>query len=189
MSNQARLSERLIGLFAYFVENGTTVDAQTVSATVVPDASPTTNWLRLGTILPGAAFGLQEEDDSYLSPSPSGGFERIDRMNVMQDFITLQTREMSGIVDRLQMGLNSAIVEGTPQSPHVSKDRKITGWLLLQARQVGGNGNGTDDFRLLWWADIRLGEQPRYENRVVSPTLKVIKRANTLNSINFPAAV
>lgn len=189
MSNQARLAERLIGLFAFFVENGTTVDTQTVSSTVVPDASPTTNWLKLGTVLPGASFGLEEEDDSYLAPSAAGGFEKIDRMNVMQDFLTMQTREMSGIVDRLQMGLASAIVQGTAQSPHVTKDRKITGWLLLQARQVGGNGNGTDDFRLLWWCDVRLAEQPKYENKVLSPNLKIIKLANTLNSINFPAPV
>jgi hypothetical protein len=189
MSNQARLAERLIGLFAFFVENGTTVDSQTVSATVVPDASPTSNWLSLGTVLPGASFGLEEDDDSYLAPSAAGGFEKVERMNVMQDILTLQTREMTGIVDRLQMGLASAIVEGTPQSPHVTKDRKVTGWLLLQARQVGGNGSGTDDFRLLWWCDIRLGEQPQYENKVISPNLKIIKRANTLNSINFPAAV
>jgi hypothetical protein len=71
----------------------------------------------------------------------------------------------------------------------VAKDRKITGWLLLQARQVGGNGSGTDDFRLLWWCDLRLAEQPKYENKVMSPNLKVIKLANALNSINFPAAV
>lgn len=189
MANQARLAERLIGLFAFFVENGTTVDSQTVSSTVVPDASPTSNWLSLGTVLPGAAFGVDEDDDSYLAPSAAGGFEKIDRMNVMQDFLTLQTREMSGIVDRLQMGLSAAITEGTAQSPHVAKDRKITGWLLLQGRQVGGNGSGTDDFRLLWWCDVRLGEQPKYENKVLSPTMKVIKRANALNSINFPAAV
>jgi hypothetical protein len=188
MSNQARLAERLIGLFAFFVENGTTVDAQTVSSTVVPDASPTSNWLSLGTVLPGAAFGLEEEDDSYLAPSEAGGFEKVDRKNVMQDFLSLQTRQMSGIVDRLQMGLASVIVEGTPQSPHVQKDRKVTGWLLIQARQVGGNGDGTDDYRLLWWCDLRLGDQPKYDNKVVSPTLKAVKRANTLNTINFPAA-
>jgi len=117
MSTQARLSERLIGLFAYFVEWGTTVDAQVVSATIVPDASPTSNWLSIGTVLPGAAFGTEEDDDSYLAPSPAGGFERVERKNVMQDNLTLQTRQMSGLVDRLQMGLNSPIVQGTAQAP------------------------------------------------------------------------
>lgn len=189
MSNQARLTERLIGLFAFFVENGTTVDAQTVSSTIVPDASPTTNWLKIGTVLPGASFGVEEEDDGYLAPSASGGFRKIDRMNVVQDFLTFQTREMSGIVDRLQHGLSAAIVEGTAQTPFASSNRFVRGWLLLQARQVGGNGSGTDDFRWLGWVDLRLAEQPKYDNKVLSPTLKAVVISNALNSINFPAAV
>jgi hypothetical protein len=188
MSNVARLHERLIGLFAMFVEDGATVDAQMISSTVFPDASPTDNWPLIGTILEGAAFSVEENDDGYMAPVAGGGFRKVDRMNVVQDALTFRTREMSGIVDRLQMGLNSAIVEGTAQNPHVKSDRYVRGWLLIQGRQVGGNGTGTDDFRLMWWCDLRLGEQPKYENKVVSPTLKAICIQNALNSINFPAA-
>jgi hypothetical protein len=188
MSNVARSAERLIGLFAYFVELGATVDTQTISSTVFPDASPTSNWPSIGTILPGAAWGVDEEDDSYLAPALTGGFRKVDRMNVIQDFLTFQTRQMSAIVDRLQHGLAGAIVEGTAQTPFASSDRYIRGWLLIQGRQVGGNGTGTDDFRMMIWCDLRLGEQPKYDNKVLSPTLKAIVIPNALNSDLFPAA-
>lgn len=186
--NVARSAERLIGLLAFFVENGASVDGQTISSSVFPDASPTSNWPSIGNILPGAAWGVDEEDDSYLAVSLSGGFRKVDRMNVIQDFLTFQTREMSGIVDRLQHGLAAAIVEGTAQTPFANSNRFVRGWLLIQGRQVGGNGTGTDDFRMMIWVDLRLAEQPKYENKVLSPSLKAIVIPNVLNSDNFPAA-
>lgn len=188
MSNVARSAERLIGLFAYFVENGAIVDAQTISSTVFPDASPTTNWPSLGPILPGASFGVEEEDDGYLAPSLSGGFRKVDRMNVIQDFLTFQCRNMSAIVDRLQHGLAGPIVEGTAATPFANSNRFVRGWLLIQGRQVGGNGTGTDDFRMMIWVDLRLAEQPAFENKVLSPSLKAIVIPNALNSDVFPAA-
>lgn len=188
MSNVVRLHERIEGLFAFFVEDGASVDSQTISSSVFPDASPTDNWPSIGTILEGAGFGTEERDDSYMAPSSAGGFEKVESMIADQDFLEIQTRQMSGIVDRLLFGLNSAIVEGTAQSPHVKKDRKITGWFLVQGRQQGGNASGADDFRLMWWVDIRLAEKPKYENKALSPKLKVIKKINALNSVVFPAA-
>lgn len=192
--NQARLAERLIGLFAYFAENGSSFDtgpSQTVTSALYPDSTPSAaaNWPVLGTVLPGASFSVEEEDDGYLAPSASGGFRKVDRKNVIQDMLTFQTREMSGLVDRLQHGLAAAITEGTAQTPFASSDRYIRGWLSIQARQVGGNGTGTDDFRWLAWVDLRLAEQPKYENKVLFPTLKAVVIPNALNSIVFPAAV
>lgn len=189
MSNVARSAERLIGLFVHFVENGATVDTQTISSTVFPDASPLSNWPSFGPILPGAAWGVDEEDDSYLAPALSGGFRKVDRKNVIQDFLNFQCRNMSAIVDRLQHGLSAAIVEGTAQTPFANSDRYVRGWLLIQGRQVGGNGSGTDDFRMMFWCDLRLAEQPKYDNKVLSPSLKAIVIPNALNSDLFPAAV
>ena len=67
------LQEILIGGFGYFVENGLTVDAQTVAATVKPDTVPTTNWTdaTLGTIL-DFKFGNEKLDSPFMRPLPSG---------------------------------------------------------------------------------------------------------------------
>ncbi len=191
MANQARLAERLIGLFAYFVENGTSTSEEPPAAInegAYPDADPPDNWLSLGTILPGAQFETEEQDDDYLAPSSAGGFRQVQSRFVMSDTLRFQSREMNELVDRLQFGLSAKISEGTAVAPHVASDRKIRGWLLIQGRQVGGNGSGTDDFRLIWWCDLRLAEQPKYENRALSPALTARMLPNALNSVVFPAA-
>lgn len=188
MATIVRSAERLIGLFAFFVEEGATVDGQTISASVFPDNSPTSNWPSIGTVLPGSAYEVDEEDDSYLKPLPGGGHRRINKKIVMEDRLRVQTREMSGLVDRLLHGLTGPVTEGTPMSPGIESDRFIRGWFLVQARQKGGNGDGTDDFVEMRWCEIRLAEQPKFENKAASPSLMIHFVPNPLDTINFPAA-
>lgn len=189
MSNPA-LQEILLGGFAYFVESGVTVDAQTVSATVKPDSDPLANWTAgsLGTILE-FEFGDEKTDAAYMAPQPAGGYAKINKSFVTQDFLTLKAREMNELVWRLQMGFASKITEGTAQTPAAEMDRKIQGWLRLQGRQIGG----LDRFLMDWWCEVRLEGKSKFDDKVASPTLRftlirsVAGTAVAGNSVNFPA--
>jgi hypothetical protein len=184
------LQEIFIGGFAYFLEAGITVDAQTVAATVKPDAVPTTNWTdaTLGDVL-DFKYGNEKIDSSYLRANPSGGREKINRSFVTQDFVTIKTRQMAEIVHRLQMGVTSLIAEGTAQTPGLQLDRKIEGWLRLQGR----NFNGYDRFIHDWWCEVRLDSDNTFDEKVVTPSLRftMIKSVAGVsvagNSVNWPA--
>lgn len=183
------LLEQIIGGFAYFVEAGLTVDAQTIAATVKPDNDPLTNWTdaTLGTIL-NFKFGEETSDASYMEVQPSGGYAKKNRKFVTQDFLILQTREMSEIVWRHQMGIAAIIAEGTAQTPGAKLDRKIEGWLRIQGRNL----TGTDRFLIDWWCECRLDNSNAFDEKVVTPTLRftLIKSvagvAVAANSTNFP---
>lgn len=188
MSNPA-LQEILLGGFAYFVESGLTVDSATVGPTIKPDMSPATNWTNgsLGTIL-NFEFGLEKTDSPYMAPQASGGFAKVNRSFVTQDYVILQAREMNELVWRLQSGFTSIVTEGTAQTPGLLLDRKIFGWLRLQGR----NTNGNDRFIMDWWAECRLESKQKFDDKVVSPSLRftlipsVAGTAVAGNSTNFP---
>lgn len=184
------LLELLIGGFAYFVESGLTVDAQTISATVKPDTDPTTNWTdaTLGTVL-NFKYGNEKTDSPFMRPLPSGGYEKVNRSFVTQDFVTIQTRETSELVLRLQSGVSAIIAEGTAQTPGLKQDRKIEGWLRLQGRQLGGYDRFIQD----WWCECRLESDNVFDEKVITPSLRftLIKAVAGVsvagNSTNFPA--
>lgn len=179
------LTELVIGGFAYFVESGKTVDSQTVSSTVKPDTDPATNWTdsTLGTIL-NFKLGTESIDASYLAPLASGGYGKINRKLVTQDFITLKTREMGELVHRLQMGLTAEIAKGTAQTPGLATERKVLGWLRIQGRQL----DGTDRFIVDGWCEATLEETGEFNDKVVEPVLRfTFVKGVAGNSINFPA--
>ena len=184
------LQEIFIGGFAYFVESGLTVDAQTVGATVKPDASPTTNWTdgNLGNVLE-FKYGNESIDSPFMRVLPQGGREKVNRKFVTQDFVVLKTREMAEIVHRLQMGVTGVIAEGTAQTPGLQLDRKIEGWLRLQGRSLGG----FDRFLHDWWCEVRLDADNVFGEQVVTPSLRftMIKAVAGVavagNSVNWPA--
>jgi hypothetical protein len=185
------LEEILLGGFAYFVEAGTTVDGQVVGPTIKPDVDPTSNWTNgsLGDVL-NFEFDNEKIDSPYLQAQPTGGHAKINRSFVVQDWVLLQTRQMSEIVWRLKHGLAAKIVEGTAQTPGAKLDRKIEGWLRLQGRAL----NGYDRFLLDWWCEVRLESKNKFDEKVVMPVLRFtqIRSVNGVpvagNSDNFPAA-
>jgi len=184
------LSEILLGGFGFFVESGTTVDAQTVSALIKPDVDPIENWTAgaLGSIL-DFKFGIVEEDSSFSRPSPAGGREKVNRKFVVQDFVDIETREMAELVWRLQQGFTAKIVEGTAQTPGLAVDRKIDGWLRLQGRVLGG----LDRFIQDWWCEVRLVQGTVADGKVSQPKLRFTQYKTAAgilvagNSTNFPA--
>jgi hypothetical protein len=180
-------TEILIGGFAYFIPAGTVVDGTTVAGSSAgkPDTDPATNWTAysIGDVL-NFKFGDERVDIASLVPLASGGYAKKNKSIVVQDFVTLKTRQMGEIIHRLQFGLAAAIATGTAQTPHLELDRKIFGWLRLQGRQLGG----TDRFILDWWAECRIEETGEFNDKVVEPVLRFTQVKGTEgNSINFPA--
>lgn len=68
--------------------------------------------------------------------------------------MTLKTRQMGELVERLRHGLSAQIATGTAQTPGLALDRKVEGWLRIQGRQLGGG----DRFILDWWCEARIEE-------------------------------
>lgn len=147
------LLERLVGCFAYFIPNGSTVDTLTISPTVKPDASPTTNWtdFYLGSVM-SAKHEVETKDNSFMKASPAGGAEKVRRVKVLSDSIVMKTREMGEPQLRLQYGLSAVIAEGTAQSPFVATSRQIDGWLKVHYRQE----DGTDMAIMDVWCTMEL---------------------------------
>ncbi len=179
------LQEILIGGFAFFVENGKTVDGQTVGPAIKPDVSPTSNWLNgnLGHILEFEQ-GVEESDQSYMRVNISGGYTKVNRKFVTEDFLILKTRHMTEWVWRLQQGFAAEINEGTAQTPGAQLDRSISGWLRIQGRQLGGYDRFIQD----WWCEMRLAEAPKFADKVTSPSLRFTLVSGIAgNASNFPA--
>jgi hypothetical protein len=179
------LAEILIGAFAFFIENGTSVDSQTVSSTVKPDTDPATNWTAysIGDVI-NCKFSEESVDLPYLKPLTSGGYAKINKKMVVQDFVTMKTRQMGEMIARMQHGLASAIATGTAQTPGISLDRKVEGWLRIQGRQLGGG----DRFILDWWCEARIEETGEFNEKVVEPVLRFTQiKGVALNSVNYPS--
>jgi hypothetical protein len=181
--------EILLGGFGYFIEVGTTVDAQTVSHLIKPDTSPLANWTdnSLGTILEFKRV-VEETDTSYMAPSPSGGYGKVPRKSVIADSYVMKLRDMNEIVMRLESGVQSAIALGTAQTPGAQADRKIEGWLKLQGRAEDGYDLYVED----WWCQVRLDGSNTFNEKHVTPSLKftLLKAVNGAavpgNSIVWP---
>ena len=184
------LAEHIIGGFAFFVESGLTVDGITVAATAKPDNAPTTNWTdaTLGDIL-NFEFGNESVDLAYMAPLASGGFGKINRKAVTQDYVVLQTRQIQELYFRLQGGLAAAIAEGAAQTPGTVLDRQIQGWLRIQGRAL----TGFDRFVMDWWCEARIEGKAKFENKVMEPQIRftLIRAVNGSavagNAINYPA--
>jgi len=181
----------LIGAFAYFLEAGVTVDGCIVAAETVasplagkPDAAPTTNWSnnQLGNVMK-AKFSTKTADETYLVPSQAGGYDEEVEKRVIADMLDVTSDKATEYFHRLAMGLSASIVNGTAQAPSAIRDRKLTGWLRVQARKQAG----TDIFLLDWWCEMRLKDLPEYSDKVIQPQYEFRKLYSSLNSINFPA--
>ena len=179
------LQELFIGGFAYFIESG----VAGATPTSKPTSTPLTEWTNatLGSVL-DFKYGNEKLESSFLRSLPSGGREKINRSFVVQDFLTLKTREMNELVWRLQAGVTTKIAEGTAQTPGLLQDRKIEGWLRLQGRVIGGY----DRFLHDWWCECRLEGDNVFDEKVIEPSLRftLIKCVAGVmvagNSVNWP---
>lgn len=182
MSNMAMLADRLIGGFAYFVEEGVSVDGSAVSASYLPDNTPTDNWPSAGKIL-NVTPSKEEVADSVNCPRAAGGWGKEDRMIVLADYLDFELKSFNEWVHRMQWGLASAIALDTAYAPFATVDRRIRGGMLLQGRHEGG----TDLVRASVYCEARLTTAPSWSPNYGKPVLRVQILESTQNSIVFPS--
>ena len=182
MADVARLNRLLIGSFAYFIQEGVTIDSVTVAGTAKPDNNPTSNWLSLGAV-EEIKFEDDRYDDKFLTPSEAGGYYQENQSIVIADYLNIRTSHMNELVERMQFGLSSVIVAGTAQEPHAAKTRTVNGWLKIQGRKL----SGTDEFIMDWWCKLSLAEKLTMNDKTLRPVLRFQKLTSTLNTVVFPA--
>lgn len=188
MANRDLTLRPILGAFAYFLRAGDTVDSITVAAETVaspaagkPDNNPTTNWASLG-VIKGAEVAVEEKKFPYMEPVASGGYQQREQSQVVAEYWNIDLEGMTDIAFELMFGLTK-ITKGTAQIPGNVLDRKVEGWLKLQARQT----SGTDLFLADIWCEVRMTKMPKIEQSPVLASLRFQKLYSTLNTINFPA--
>jgi len=178
MANLALSTELFAGALIFFAEYG--------AATSDPVTKPASNsalWKELAcceSMKPKSVKVTEEADVPF-----AGGWEQQKREYTIADLFEVITRTTTELYQRMQMGLAAAIVAGTAQTPFVTSDRKVTGWLKIQLRQH----IGTDRYVLDFYADVRvLGDPPAAEKGTQKPNLEFYVRRDTLlNAFNVPA--
>ena len=99
------------------------------------------------------------------------------------DVFELTTRYTTALYEQLRYGLAGAIVQGTPQTPYVEKDRKLRGWVNFQERMQ----DGQDRVVASLWCEIRAMDPPASEKKTQEPKFELWVKRNALASINWPA--
>lgn len=171
----------IVGL-SFFIEDGTVISGQTISASVEPADAAFASY-SMGDV-------MEYNPDSKVVPRPrligqtSGEWLEVQREKTVSEFADLMTSDMRDFFFRLQMGLAAKIVLGTAQVPGGLSDRKITGWWLFQARAEGG----VDLWIQKWRCEMRLNSKAKFKGADLPvPALRMFKLAHASNSIVFPA--
>lgn len=178
MSELNLSAELFAGALIYIAEYGAAT-----SDTVTKPASASALWKELAcceSMKPKAVKYTETVD----CPSATG-WEQQKREYTLADMFEVVTRKTTELYQRLQFGLEDAIVADTPQTPFVTVDRKITAWIKIQLRQH----TGTDRYVADFYADIRiLGDPPAAEKKTQTPNLEFyVRRDTALNAFNIPA--
>jgi hypothetical protein len=178
MSDLNLSSEIFAGALIYFAEYG--------AATSDPTTKPASNsalWKELAAVESMKPKSIKVTEDA--SVPCSTGWEQQEREYTLADFFEVTTRRTTELFQRMQFGLAGAITAGTAQTPFVTADRKVTGWVKVQLRQH----IGTDRYVLDFYSDVRvLGDPPAAEKGTQKPNLKFyVRRDTALNAFNIPA--
>jgi hypothetical protein len=137
-------------------------------------------WLELAGVN-SAVEKPQKTTEIYDEIGPDGWETGKDEYTTA-DVFELQTRYTTALYEQLRYGLAGPIVQGTPQTPYVLKDRKLRGWVNFQER----NG-GQDRAVTSLWCEIRAMDPPASEKKTQEPKFELWVKRDTLASINFPA--
>jgi hypothetical protein len=124
---------------------------------------------------------VSSEDDIVTA---EGWGQEINEFTVADDF-EITSKRATDLFRQLQMGLSGAITHGTAQSPFVTSNRRLQGWIKIQERKH----TGTDHSLLDAWIEIRVMETPDIKKGVqeFKFACRVLRPFSTLNAYNLPA--
>lgn len=178
----AMMERYLIGGFAFFAEDGITIDEAVVDDETQPDLATDEEDIPSLGCIERVSLTVEAEDFQFVCPSPTGGYNRTTEKNVLQDLIDLQASKANELVHRLKWGLAAAVAYDTPQTPFADRTREALGWLYLR----GVQRSGTTLLQAVLRAKVTLNEAPPWSNEPGRPVLRFEVQTNALNSIEFP---
>lgn len=171
------LSTKLFaGAIVYFAE----YTAATSDAATKP-ASNSALWKEIGSVQ--KLDHMPQNFEEKYSEVGANGWREYKDVYALADIFDLETREVSELYHRLDMGVSAAIVAGTAQSPFAASDRKVLGWIKLQHRQH----SGTDRLLLDVYCEVRIKKTAPIEKKTAQPVLELYVIVSALNSMVIPA--
>lgn len=165
-----------IGAIVYVAEEA----AGTADLTTLP-VSGSALWKEMGAVqsLTHKPIEVTEKTNEV---GASGWYESVDVFTV-GDMLTLKTREISELYERLSLGVSAPLVAGAAQTPFANPNRKIRAWIKFQHRM----STGTDRRRMDVFCELRLKDDPAVERKIPEPVYELIVVSSTLASVMIPA--
>lgn len=171
------LSTKLFaGAIVYFAER-----AASTSDELTKPAANSALWKEIGSVQ--KLDHMPQNYEEKYSEVGANGWREYKDVFTLADIFELETREVSELYHRLDMGVTAALVAGTAQAPFAASDRKVLGWIKLQHRMH----SGTDRVRLDVYCEIRIKKTAPIEKKTAQPVLELYAVASTLNSMVIPA--
>ena len=178
-TNMPMLDKLLVGAFAYFAEDGGSIDEDTA-----PDVSADYEDVPALGCIEQAAFETKSEETKFLCPKTTGGYEETTETREMADYIDLMLQKYNELVHRLQFGIADEITttgNNTVRAPFAKQNRKVRGWLCIHAVSQAGDTLLQMKVR----AEVRLNKTPPWENQFGKPVFRFQVLGNSLNAIEF----
>jgi len=163
----------------YFIPNGTTVDAGTVSVSAWPDNSPLTNWTdwRFASVEKCLDF-REENEEKFMEEDDAGGFKETVEKDIRRKGWTVTTSKTNNLIKQLSQGLATAPVVGTAQAPLAKKDLFLDGALLIE--EQGKDGAILERHQI--WARMRLKDVPGIDGNTAKIGIEFQELYSSLNT-------
>lgn len=172
MAKLARSSRRYRGALVHIaLEDAATSDVST------KPAAENAAWLQAGSVQSLRHFPLRQ-DEEYSEPDAQLGWRDRKQSHNNGDRYEIDLMETPDLYERLIKGLESAIVEGTAQTPGVVGERMLRGWVKMQLRMSDGNDDTIEDY----WCEIRPMDPPAIEKGTQMVTLELWVLNSSLNA-------
>jgi hypothetical protein len=172
----------LIGAFVYFVREGDTIDAVTVTDAVKPDTDPATNWPQIGCI-ESVNFVTDTEEDVHYCPKTGGGYQKNVERRVVADYLDLTLNAQPDLVHELLFGTGE-ITAGSATTPFANETREIFGWLRVH----GIDKTGDDYCHAYLWGKVTLQTPPSFSREYAKPVLRFQHVGGTGDTITIGEA-
>ena len=171
------LSTKLFaGAIVYFAEY-----AAASSDAATKPASNSALWKEIGSV---QKFDhMPQNFEEKYSEVGANGWREYKDVFTLADIFELETREVSELYHRLDLGTSAAIIAGTAQALFEKSDRKVLGWIKLQHRMH----SGTDRVRVDAFCEIRIKKTAPIEKKTAQPVLELYVIASTLNAVVVPS--
>lgn len=192
MSRVAMSETAFLGGLAFWAEMGREVDdgasgMVTVGQNVKPANDIANNMDQL-SCLRGVRFEPKVKTVGTKNCFYGVNYNEEDVKRVVEDVVVFTSDDMDELVHRLQFGLSAAVeVGGAEVNAFASSDRKIYGWLKLQAHRPG---SGENLLTVDMWGYLELGTPVEWQDGISQPTLRFVhKGGSSLGTpIVFPSA-